>query len=168
MCEKLSILPGLLPSHRPSSWPSCGPSSGGTRLPVEMLWAESKGLMKGILWEASHRWRSTLASLWHCSSFREQKAQRGQAAVCRRPRLSQTWEGSLSKSLSLGRLFSPSHQTSRADFDVFPPLGLLLGSPPLSCFLRIPRGTSSRLSVMVSQPQAIFIYRWRPHLYHQL
>lgn len=72
-------------------------------LPVDMLWAESKGLMKGILWEASHFWRSTLASLWHCSSFREQNAQRGQAAVCRLPRLSHTWDRSLSERLSPGR-----------------------------------------------------------------
>jgi hypothetical protein len=74
-----------------------------TWLPVDMLWAESKGLMKGILWEASHFWRSTLASLWHCSSFREQNAQRGQAAVCRLPRLSHTWDRSLSERLSPGR-----------------------------------------------------------------
>lgn len=95
--------------------------------------------MKGILWEASQCWRSTLASLWHCSSFREQNAQRGQAAVCLRPRLSQTWDRSLSERLSFGRRSFPLLQTSRACCTVFDAFDLrpfaFLPSPPSSEFL---------------------------------
>lgn len=131
------------PSHGPSSLPCRRPPGRGTWLPVDMLWAERKGLMKGILWEAPHRCRSTVPSVWHCSSFREQKAQSGQAGVCRRPRLSQTWGRSLSERLSLGRSPSPLHQPSRAHSkmaDAFCPYGLLLILP------KTPSGTSPQFS----------------------
>lgn len=121
-----------------------------------MLWAESKGLMKGILWEASHLWRSTLASLWHCSSFREQKAQRGQAAVCRRPRLSQTWDRRLNERLSLGRLsLHPTSRTYCRTVDVFCPKALCQAPPPPPFWMvgySIPRRSSS-----TSGNQNIFI-----------
>jgi hypothetical protein len=81
-----------------------------------MLWAVSKGLTKGVLWKGSHCRRCKLLSDWHCSSFREQKAQRGQVDVCRRPRLSQTWGRSVDERLRLGLhslAFSPSPQPSR-------------------------------------------------------
>lgn len=138
------------PSHGPSSLPCHRPPGRGTWLPVDMLWAERKGLMKGILWEAPHRCRSTVPSEWHCSSFREQKAQKGQAAVCRRPRLSQTWGGSLSERLSLGRSRSPSplHQPSRAHSETaeaFCPKAFC------SSFLRLPRGPPLSSLGMVSQ-----------------
>lgn len=136
------------PSHGPSSLPCCRPPGRGTWLPVDMLWAERKGLMKGILWEAPHRCRSTVLSDWHCSSFREQKAQRGQAGVCRRPRLSQTWDRSWSERLSLGRSPSPLNQPSRARS--------MMGNafwPKAFCssFLRLPRGPPLSSLGMVSQ-----------------
>lgn len=62
-----------------------------TWLPMDRLWEASKGLTKGVLWEVSHCCRCRLASEWHCSSFKEQKSQRAQVDMCRRPRLSQTW-----------------------------------------------------------------------------
>lgn len=71
------------PPRRLPSWP-------GTWMPTAMLWDERKGLMKDVLWEASQCCRCRLVSEWHCSSFREQKAQRGQTARWCRPRLSQT------------------------------------------------------------------------------
>ena len=104
--------------------------------------------MKGILWEAPHRCRSTVLSEWHCSSFREQKAQRGQAGVCRRPRLSQTWDRSWSERLSLGRSPSPLNQPSRAHS--------MMGNafwPKAFCssFLRLPWGPPLSSLGMVSQ-----------------
>lgn len=86
--------PAGLPASCLSRWIVRHPTAGcrwSTWLPMDILWDESKGLMKGVLWELSQCCRCRLASEWHCSSFREQKSQRAQGVVCRRPRLSQTW-----------------------------------------------------------------------------
>lgn len=91
--------------------------------------------MKGVLWELSHCCRCRLASEWHCSSFREQKSQRGQVAVWRRPRLSQTWGKSVVKRLRL-RLSEPSPQNVFA-FRLLRKLLWLLSLPhPPQVFLK--------------------------------
>lgn len=93
-CTPLSPLQTSLPTVQSCLEPQASPLQAarlGTWVPMDMLWAMSKGLMKGVLWELSHSCRCRMASEWHCSSFREQKSQRSQVAECRRPRLSQTW-----------------------------------------------------------------------------
>lgn len=102
-CRPLFSLPSPAWSLRP---PPRQAAPLSTWVPMDMLWAMSKGLMKGVLCELSHSCRCRTASEWHCSSFREQKSQRAQVAVCRRPRLSQTWGRSMVDRLRL-RHFQP-------------------------------------------------------------
>lgn len=136
------------PSHGPSSLPCCRPPGQGTWFPVDMLWAERKGLMKGICGKHHTAAAAGCPQCGNCSSFREQNAQRGQAGVCCRPRLSQTWDRSLSKRRSLGRSPSPLHQPFRAYsmvVDAFCPKAFC------SSFLKLPRGPPLSSPGMVSQ-----------------